>query len=566
MTESSHYTRHHHTSESPAHLRIGMACDPLIAYGYVLVATTDGRVAIYQTVDWESEVDDDVLASEERRRKEWEEEDAECASNNEEDEEKKSMEESFWEEDDVMERMSAREKARECVDPLMVVSLPNISGVEMKESSLSLSLPMIVGMCATSLATSLIQHRGDNAEKPNNERLLGHVTVLTDDGGVHILELLSNQFLSSDSEIAEAAIKMLNYDKDVASLHQFAPIVNVVFSFHTGSLGASCICVQPIICGHDKLQHAEPDRATSQKIEGEHIERKYEDTRHASNMRLCIGHEGGILECYQIFSTLAPANEGTKSTSHCNLSVPYPMAKSKSNEIPRSGSNSNLSRGTSKRIMNTSFSSGNLSVNPEEDGTEDSFDLASVSTPTRLNRTLSEPTDQLLLKQQPNSGAKMTHTINAELCWRGSMNVPIRCVACRGSLANNKSSCLVALGLMQRQKESNLMDTNRKCSYQEMSPAVSLDVFDATMAEEHWSRMKEERTETNSTAADNRYEGIISLNQCSIWPAAGMEFRDGWTRSDGRYCHETVSQALGLRSVSITNKICKSMLNTIVIV
>jgi hypothetical protein len=52
-----------------------MPCDPLIAFDLVLVATTDGRIAVYQLIDYVLDVDEDVMASERRRRSEWDEED-----------------------------------------------------------------------------------------------------------------------------------------------------------------------------------------------------------------------------------------------------------------------------------------------------------------------------------------------------------------------------------------------------------------------------------------------------------------------------------------------------------
>ena len=132
VTESSHPHRHSGASivsspDIPSYLRIGMSCDPLIAFDLVLVATTDGRVAVYQIVDFGLDLDEDVMASERRRLLEWEEEDVEFSDINNTNEEKKSPEDSFGfdESGDANERMSRRERSRESVDPLVIVSTHN---------------------------------------------------------------------------------------------------------------------------------------------------------------------------------------------------------------------------------------------------------------------------------------------------------------------------------------------------------------------------------------------------------------------------------------------------------
>jgi hypothetical protein len=166
ITESSHPTpgsRYYSgasvsSPDIPSYLRIGMSCDPLIAFDLVLVATTDGRIAVYQLMDYGLEMDEDVMASERRRRSEWEEEDIEWSDVD--GDEKKLTDNSFtnddYGDDTAIERMTKRERSRECVDPLIVISLPiqhfNRSGSEEDNSNPHSQtyqvLPMVVGMYA----------------------------------------------------------------------------------------------------------------------------------------------------------------------------------------------------------------------------------------------------------------------------------------------------------------------------------------------------------------------------------------------------------------------------------
>jgi hypothetical protein len=504
-----------------------MTCDPLIAFGLVMVATADGRVAVYRIVDFELEVDEDVVASERRRRSEWEEEDMEHATTIGEGEEKKSTQDSFANNDEghAIEHMTRRERSRDCVEPLLVVSLPTQqAGMANSEEEDSHShghatsvLPMIVAMCATPRGMSLIQTHDSDKSKSR----IGQVAVLTDDGGVHVLEFLHGDFPIMDADMKHALAEMND------SSHQCFPIVRVACSFRSKNLGATCICMQPIFFNQDD------DTASKNSS--------------ISEIRLCIGHECGALECYRFTSK--------EKTDPCS---PYSLAKSKSNEIPRSNSKGSIKRDSPKR--NSSFLSSHLAMD-SGDGNDYSFDLA-----TRLFRTYSEPTDQISAPS-PASQQKMPSSdeldekismdsLNIKLCWRGNINAPIRSVVCLGwnsSLTYNKAHSLIAIGLMHRSSEMKLYESGTKDKDLYLSPAISLEVIDTSLAQEFWLRSKIEACKNDRNSTSN-----IPLSECSVWPAAGMEVKDGWTR-DSAQIHSL--QNLGLRGVSVTNKMCEFLCN-----
>ena len=508
VTESSHPHRHSGASivsspDIPSYLRVGMSCDPLIAFDLVLVATTDGRVAVYQIVDFGLDLDEDVMASERRRLLEWEEEDVEFSDINNTNEEKKSPEDSFGfdESGDANERMSRRERSRESVDPLVIVSTHNaVDEVSSKDDDTLVDLPsntpMIVGMCATPEGMSLIGSH-ENCPKP----ILGHVAVLTDDGGVHILEFTA----TNSSMIEERSI-----------IHADAPNVSEICSFQSSHFGATCICMQPM--GRDAKQ----SNAQSNAIE---------------QMRLCIGHECGVLECYQLVTSQSPQKSS-------ELESPYSFTKSKSNEVPRSNSNSTPTIETPKR--NASF----LSIHLAEDGnSNDSFDSS-----TKLYRTYSEPASRQ--QKRGNDMADSAIHITADLCWRGSINVPIRSMTCPGwspSLVNKKMQSLISIGLMQSSSEENRMygadPTKFRSTNQDLPPAISLEVIDASLAQEYWHKQQKEYKSGTTT---NNQPSTILLCECSVWPQAGMEVRDGWTRAK-----EKVRQNLSKNPSIIINKMCE---------
>ena len=539
ITESSHPTpgRHHSgasvtSTDIPSHLRIGMACDPLICYGLVLVATNDGRIAIYQLEDYELDVDEDIRASEQRRRMEWEEDDFEDSSVVLDEEEKKAMDDSVADlGDNVTQRMARRERSKESVAPVTIITLPTqqVSGADSEEDGnlhwqTNFALSMTVGMCATPRGISLMY------DDCNTTKHIGHVAVLTDDGSVHVLE-----FLSRDFSIADRETKHMTGIKNDTIHHYDIPTVKVLCSFKSQFLGATCICMQPIF--------------------------DLKDSNHyIRSMRLCIGHECGVLECYQLVPSSSPTGPTINKTED-DLSSPYSLAKSKSNEMPRSNSKSNITKDSPKRT--TSFLSAHLAA-AGDDNADSSFDVA-----TKLFRTYSEPTDQLLISS-PSKEQKQCSVlaktsiddINVQLCWRGSVHVPIHSITCPGwnpDEAGIKAQYLLALGLMQRFTVENRINgvdrTESKNNNLNLSPAISLEVIDTSLAQKYWLRTKQEEASQSRTHSENIPCVIISLAECSVWPAAGMEVRDGWIRDTSLRKGQRHQQ--GLRNVSITNKMCE---------
>jgi hypothetical protein len=510
-----------------------MSCDPLIAFDLVLVATTDGRIAVYQLIDYELDVDEDVMASERRRRSEWDEED--MGRSDVEGDEKKLMDDSFTNDDDeddtAKERMTRRERSRECVDPLLVIPLPaqHVHGSNSEEDGSDSNrqsnriLPLVVGMCATPKGVSVFERVGES----NGH--IGHVAVLTDDGGVHLLELQSSDF--------KAEIGMRDVMEDNSEVHNDLPIVRVACSFRTSYLGANCICMQPMI----ENKSTQNDKSNGNEV-----------FNHIRSIRLCIGHERGVLECYELTVPRSELGEDTPEKNSV-LSSRYEMTKSKSNEIPRSNSKSNLSRDSPRR--NTSFVSAHLAMDPG-DGTDYSFDPS-----TKLFRTYSEPTDQLTspattcrkANHSSESCGMSAYHINIHLCWRVGANAPIRSMSCPGwssSLVENKAQSLLIIGTMRR-SSTRLYDSNRKGSKHkniEMSPAVSLEVIDTSIAQENWLGVKAEHQ-----GLDNTKSLSIPIYECSVWPAAGMEIKDGWTSDSSK----SFRQNRGPRSISVTNAICE---------
>jgi hypothetical protein len=544
------------------------ACDPLLLDSkFVLVATVDGRVVLYRLEDYGWEDDEDVLASEQRRRMEWKEEDMQ--QEEDEEEKKQSLEDSFEdvqeEEESVMERMARRERCRECVDPLLVVSLPIHGNARSKEEENPVGHlptggmpPMIVDMCVTPPGLGLMQHRvrvGNKGDEKVSGCLIGHVAVLMDNGDVHVLECLADD----DTSITSSAITSGD------AVHNSVPVVNVILSFRTGYLGATCICMQPIFetasSAPKTKSHCDADTRSEATIRSS----RDVNTNHIRKIRLCIGHECGILECYQVYYSIrtspetATANDRCSSNNNNNskvISSPYSLVKSKSNETPRNNNN------TPKR--NSSFLSARIAPDAEEDNVKEGFDSTCVNNSPTLFRTLSEPTDPLsALAQMPpssDSDNSMMHSVKVEMCWRGKIAVPIRSIACPGwssSLAGGEpSSSLLVMGLMQRQQENGLCGaelnrTGLKSNYQELSPAISLEVIDAALTQKYWSHMK-----SGESCKHDTRDLCVTLNDFSVWPAAGMEIKDGWTRNDD-HTRDSLCRALGLRSVSITNKICK---------
>ena len=130
---------------------------------------------------------------------------------------------------------------------------------------------------------------------------------------------------------------------------------------------------------------------------------------------------------------------------------------------------------------------------------------------------------------------------------------------------------LLVVGVEQRQSvngayneamnglSSNPASSRVTVSRHYLSPAISLNVINATLAESFWTQMKDGFVDQGSGL---KGDDCISLQDCSIWPMAGMEIKDGWTRTPVRRgdSRDKLFGMLGLQRVSVTNRICETCL------
>lgn len=172
-----------------------------------------------------------------------------------------------------------------------------------------------------------------------------------------------------------------------------------------------------------------------------------------------------------------------------------------------------------------------------------------IKVPTNsLQRQLSEPSSSPSKTRQ--HGAGPTGTVKVTLCWQGLSDAPIRSLCCTGwggDKTNAKDSFLV-VGTEQRQYSNTLSNFSP-------SPAISVDVINASLAESIWRRSNAGDPRSNSIN-----DKVIPLSDCSVWPAAGMELKDGWLRGTTKWkpdVKQQLSNTADLQRVSTTNKLCK---------
>ena len=519
----------HNSLKLPQHLRVGISpCDPLIVFDgrFVLVGTSDGRIAVYSVLDFDNVggISDDVLASERRRQEEWVEEEAEG-------EEKKDFETSLDTDDedkeehewDMRDRMQQRQRAKENVEPILVMTLPNMKQNQSKsdhqnlnqvksssydeESTLAsagnsiFSPPTIVSMCATpNTGTNLLEKRETNSTKteqnaiqihsnsvvPSFVNILGQIAVLTGCGDVHLFEFLQSPGGEEDT----------NEISDV-------PIVNSILSFNTGYLGATCIYMHKILT-NDKQQ-----------------------------MRLSVGHQCGILTTFQIYSELITRNnvESPKRQGH---------ERRNTHSSPEAISRLTAQSNAASRVLFQRGSDGNKKNESNLESKE-------------IIRTLSEPIET---SSQLGLDSSFGHA-KVLLCLEGAFNVPIKSISSAGWGEVSENGALLVVGLEQRQREdaSNQVSMNGlglSLQHHSLSPTISLEVINTTLAQEVYAAIKGE-TESSSRK-------IITLQDYSVWPASGKEIKDGWMRSGKRKGIDPRDKLFSaLQRTSVTNKICKSI-------
>ena len=489
----------------PLNLRVGMSpCDPILVFNgnFALVATCDGRIAIYSIADFDiaNGISEDVLASERRRRAEWEEEDMNIMdriNKEEEEEEKKDTVNNSYEEEnewDIRSRMRQREKAKQRVEPILIVTLPSKKDDQtysQDEESTTMSSvaivspPTIVSMCATPVGVSLIEKRDVHI------RHMGHVAVLTGDGEVYILEFLYPLSFDNLQEEEERSERSSIDAKGSSGNMKQAPVVRTT-SFNTGYLGATCICI------------------------------------HQTPTSLCIGHQSGIvttfkLSCETSISKLDSPTKQGHERRHTHGS-PDQFKRSKSNDF---GSKLNTQSKTAPRGVFQRVDS--------------SLDKGRRTIP--IHRTLSEPTADKSLEPI----AKVL------LCWKGTFNVPIRSLSSPGwgSMDNDDNSIrgvLLVIGLEQRQRKDSarpMSEMRPPPQHYSLSPVISLEVINTTLAEELYDNIK------------SRGDECIPLCDCIVWPASGMEIKDGWIRAGLRGVNPRDKLFEILQRTSVTSKICE---------
>jgi len=123
-----------------------------------------------------------------------------------------------------------------------------------------------------------------------------------------------------------------------------------------------------------------------------------------------------------------------------------------------------------------------------------------------------------------------------------------------------KSSSLLVVGLAQRQSLHSIETLARASPdfampNQQLSPSISIDVINTTLAEVLWSQIPKNAEKT----LEEDIVGCVPLNNCSVWPAAGKEVKDGWLRNSGRTRtrKDEMLRMLGLQKTAVAEKACE---------
>ena len=147
---------------------------------------------------------------------------------------------------------------------------------------------------------------------------------------------------------------------------------------------------------------------------------------------------------------------------------------------------------------------------------------------------------------EPGSPSKAEVT----LCWQGLSDAPIRSLSCTGwSGIKADAASFLVVGTEHRQYANVTRDYGAPLPQHDLSPAISLDVINASLAESIWKESDDE--------GDSRSKKIVPLSDCSVWPAAGMELKDGWLRSTMKIKPDEKFNFTDLRHVSATRKLCE---------
>ena len=207
-----------------------------------------------------------------------------------------------------------------------------------------------------------------------------------------------------------------------------------------------------------------------------------------SLVRLCVGCDSGMLMEYQLHS-ISHQNNGVQRSP-----IPQPLLRQRSHEMQSP-------------------------MRPDLIGIE---------------RQLSEPICHPV---------RDPVTVKVTLCWQGFVDAPIRSLSCPGwGGSESIIQSLLVVGTEQRQYANTRRDQTSPNN--ELSPAISLEMINASLAETLWRKAKNE--------VDDKDTKHIPLGDCSVWPAAGMELKYGWL-------HRKIPDVKQKpnNTISATSKICE---------
>ena len=218
-------------------------------------------------------------------------------------------------------------------------------------------------------------------------------------------------------------------------------------------------------------------------------------------LRLCVGSESGLLTEFQLHSKSYRQHLGTSSPERPSAE----LARQRSHE---------------KRLPTRT------DINP-------------------LQRQFSEPSSS------PSKTRQLSVIIKVTKCWQGLSDAPIRSLSCAGwgGTKTNAHSLLV-VGTEQRQYANATRDYGAPLPQHDLSPAISLDMINASLAESMW-RKSNDKGDSSSNKA-------VPFSDCSVWPAAGMELKDGWLRSTTKIKPDSKQQLFNsadLQRISATRKL-----------
>ena len=113
---------------------------------------------------------------------------------------------------------------------------------------------------------------------------------------------------------------------------------------------------------------------------------------------------------------------------------------------------------------------------------------------------------------------------------------------------NSIRGALLVIGLEQRQRKDStrpMSEMRPPPQHYSLSPIISLEVINTTLAEELYDNIK------------SRGDECIPLCDCIVWPASGMEIKDGWIRAGLRGVDPRDKLFEILQRTSVTSKICE---------